>query len=348
MHVRLFDYHLPREFIAKRPIRPRDAARLLDITKSRSQDKFIRDLPTILNDNDLLVVNDTKVLQCRLSGKIKNTRIELTLHKRISNGCWAAFAKPARRIHQNDVIIFNNTMVADVVSKNGGEIILDFKCDDTEVLKLMKLHGRMPIPPYIKRIKSEGHEDDRQDYQSIFANRTGAIAAPTASLHFTSELLTLIKKRGIKVTNITLHVGAGTFLPVTKTNILEHNMHSEWAEITDQSIRKIKQTRASGGRIVAVGTTSLRVLETCALNGQLKPFTGETNLFITPGFKFNVVDMLLTNFHQPRSTLLMLVSAFAGRERILDAYNHAIKKKYRFFSYGDACLISRNNEEKTL
>ena len=183
MHVRLFDYHLPREFIAKRPIRPRDAARLLDITKSRSQDKFIRDLPTILNDIDLLVVNDTKVLQCRLSGKIKNTRIELTLHKRISNGCWAAFAKPARRIHQNDVIIFNNTMVADVVSKNGGEIILDFKCDDTEVLKLMKLHGRMPIPPYILK-KRGSSKEDFTNYQTVYASDEGSIAAPTAGLHF--------------------------------------------------------------------------------------------------------------------------------------------------------------------
>ena len=344
MRVDIFDYDLPVEKIATSPARPRDASRLLDLTGGKLADKTILDLPGIFQPNDLLVINDTRVIPSRLKGLRDSVKIEITLHKQIENGIWAAFARPAKRLKQGDKIVFNTTFKATVQSRNAGEVILDFQSDDQTILDELHKIGRMPLPPYIKRSEISKSELDQQDYQSIFAKRLGAVAAPTASLHFTPALLNEIKLQGVKQVNITLHVGAGTFLPVTASDSGDHKMHSEWAELTNDAISLIKETKKSGGRIIALGTTVLRVLESAALNGELQAFSGETDLFITPGFTFRVVDLLLTNFHQPRSTLIMLVAAFAGTNRILEAYEYAKNNGYRFLSYGDACLIENMNK----
>jgi S-adenosylmethionine:tRNA ribosyltransferase-isomerase len=344
MRVDIFDYDLPVEKIATSPARPRDASRLLDLTGGKLADKTILDLPGIFQPNDLLVINDTRVIPSRLNGLRDSVKIEITLHKQIENGIWAAFARPAKRLKQGDKIVFNSTFKATVQSRNAGEVILDFQSDDQTILDELHKIGRMPLPPYIKRSELSKSELDQQDYQSVFAKRLGAVAAPTASLHFTPALLNEIKLQGVKQVNITLHVGAGTFLPVTASDSGDHKMHSEWAELTNDAISLIKETKKSGGRIIALGTTVLRVLESAALNGELRAFSGETDLFITPGFTFRVVDLLLTNFHQPRSTLIMLVAAFAGTNRILEAYEYAKNNGYRFLSYGDACLIENMNK----
>ena len=344
MKVDIFDYDLPVEKIATSPARPRDASRLLDLTGGKLADKTILDLPDIFQPNDLLVINDTRVIPSRLKGVRESVKIEITLHKQIENGIWAAFARPAKRLKQGDKIVFNSTFKATVQSRKAGEVILDFQSDDQTILDELHKIGRMPLPPYIKRSELSKSELDQQDYQSIFAKRLGAVAAPTASLHFTPALLNEIKLQGVKQVNITLHVGAGTFLPVTASDSGDHKMHSEWAELTNDAISLIKETKKSGGRIIALGTTVLRVLESAALNGELQAFSGETDLFITPGFTFRVVDLLLTNFHQPRSTLIMLVAAFAGTNRILEAYEYAKNNGYRFLSYGDACLIENMNK----
>lgn len=344
MRVDIFDYDLPVEKIATSPARPRDASRLLDLTGGKLADKTILDLPGIFQPNDLLVINDTRVIPSRLNGLRDSVKIEITLHKQIENGIWAAFARPAKRLKQGDKIVFNSTFKATVQSRNAGEVILDFQSDDQTILDELHKIGRMPLPPYIKRSELSKSELDQQDYQSVFAKRLGAVAAPTASLHFTPALLNEIKLQGVKQVNITLHVGAGTFLPVTASDSDDHKMHSEWAELTNDAISLIKETKKSGGRIIALGTTVLRVLESAALNGELRAFSGETDLFITPGFTFRVVDLLLTNFHQPRSTLIMLVAAFAGTNRILEAYEYAKNNGYRFLSYGDACLIENMNK----
>ena len=344
MRVDIFDYDLPVEKIATSPARPRDASRLLDLTGGKLADKTILDLPGIFQPNDLLVINDTRVIPSRLKGLRDSVKIEITLHKQIENGIWAAFARPAKRLKQGDKIVFNSTFKATVQSRNAGEVILDFQSDDQTILDELHKIGSMPLPPYIKRSELSKSELDQQDYQSVFAKRLGAVAAPTASLHFTPALLNEIKLQGVKQVNITLHVGAGTFLPVTASDSDDHKMHSEWAELTNDAISLIKETKKSGGRIIALGTTVLRVLESAALNGQLRAFSGETDLFITPGFTFRVVDLLLTNFHQPRSTLIMLVAAFAGTNRILEAYEYAKNNGYRFLSYGDACLLENMNK----
>jgi len=344
MRVDIFDYDLPVEKIATSPARPRDASRLLDLTGGKLADKTILDLPGIFQPNDLLVINDTRVIPSRLKGLRDSVKIEITLHKQIENGIWAAFARPAKRLKQGDKIVFNSTFKATVQSRNAGEVILDFQSDHQTILDELHKIGRMPLPPYIKRSELSKSELDQQDYQSVFAKRLGAVAAPTASLHFTPALLNEIKLQGVKQVNITLHVGAGTFLPVTASDSDDHKMHSEWAELTNDAISLIKETKKSGGRIIALGTTVLRVLESAALNGELRAFSGETDLFITPGFTFRVVDLLLTNFHQPRSTLIMLVAAFAGTNRILEAYEYAKNNGYRFLSYGDACLLENMNK----
>ena len=344
MRVDIFDYDLPIEKIASSPARPRDSSRLLDLTAGKTADRTILDLPNILQPNDLLVINDTRVIPSSLNGFKNNAKIQINLHKHIENGVWAAFARPAKRLKRGDKIFFNNNFGATVRSREAAEVILDFETDDQVLLQELHTTGNMPLPPYIKRSTRSDIEADKTDYQSIFAKHPGAVAAPTASLHFTRSLINKIKMRGIKQTNVTLHVGAGTFLPVTVSDSVDHSMHSEWAELNNYSVSLIKKTKKNGGRIVALGTTALRVLETAAINGDLKTFNGETDLFITPGFTFNVVDLLITNFHQPRSTLLMLVAALAGTTRILEAYDHAKNNDYRFLSYGDACLIENMNK----
>jgi len=341
MKVDLFDFELPRERIAAHPAKPRDAARLLVVRRNGLEDRIVRELPDLLRPNDLLVVNDTKVIPARLTGKRGEATIEATLHKRVGSGCWAAFARPAKRLKEGDTVAFADSLLAIVVSKGeGGEVTLDFGRDDTSLLAALDTIGTMPLPPYIPREAPDA--SDRADYQTIFARAAGAVAAPTAGLHFTDGLLAALDARGIGRAVVTLHVGAGTFLPVKAEDTKDHRMHAEWGRVDADTVAAIERARAAGGRIVAVGTTSLRLIESAGDDGgQVRPFEGETDIFITPGYRFRAIDLLLTNFHLPRSTLFMLVSAFAGLERMKAAYAHAIASGYRFYSYGDACLLER-------
>lgn len=341
MKVDLFDFELPRELIAAHPARPRDAARLLVVRTDRIEDRIVHELPDMLRPGDLLVVNDTKVIPARLNGRRGEARIEATLHKRVGPGCWAAFARPAKRLKQGDIVAFGSDLAATVAAKGeGGEVTLDFSRDDASLLSALDEIGTMPLPPYIPRDAPEA--SDRADYQTIFARDAGAVAAPTAGLHFTDRLLAALDARGIGRATVTLHVGAGTFLPVKAEDTEDHRMHAEWGRVGEDTVAAIEKARAAGGRVVAVGTTALRLLESAAdEDGRVRPFEGETDVFITPGYRFRVVDLLLTNFHLPRSTLFMLVSAFSGLERMKAAYAHAIASGYRFYSYGDACLLER-------
>jgi S-adenosylmethionine:tRNA ribosyltransferase-isomerase len=335
-----FDFELPEDLIATAPARPRDAARLLDVGPPPI-DRRIRDLPDLLEPGDVLVVNDTRVLPARLDGLRGGASVEVTLHKREAAGVWRAFARPAKRLHNGDVIAFGPRFSAEVVGKAPeGDLVLRFAEDDAGLLRQLEAHGRMPLPPYIKRPTGSR---DADDYQTVFANRAGAVAAPTAGLHFTPNLLHALAARGVALVTLTLHVGAGTFLPVRVENVREHRMHAEYGEIGAPAAARIAAARAAGGRVVAVGTTSVRLLETAASeDGTLAPFAGETDIFITPGYRFKIVDLLLTNFHLPKSTLFMLVCAFAGTDRMRGAYAHAIAAGYRFYSYGDACLLRRS------
>jgi S-adenosylmethionine:tRNA ribosyltransferase-isomerase len=343
MRLSDFDFDLPRELIAEHPARPREAARLLVVPGAGSfEDRGVRDLPALLRAGDLLVLNDTRVIPARLRGKRGDAAIEVTLHKAEGAGRWRAFARPAKRLKAGQRIAFAPEFSAIVAEKNeAGEVLLDFGVGDAALLALLERHGEMPLPPYIKRPK-HGDAGDRADYQTVYAAREGAVAAPTAGLHFTPGLFAQLEARGVKRTFVTLHVGAGTFLPVKTEDVAKHVMHAEWGEVSAASAAAIAETRARGGRIVAVGTTSLRLLESAAGDdGAVGAWSGETRLFITPGYRFRTADMLLTNFHLPRSTLFMLVAAFAGLGRMKAAYAHAIARRYRFFSYGDACLLER-------
>lgn len=342
MRVDLFDFELPDDRIATEPARPRDAARLLDLTGGGTADRIVRELPDLLQPGDLLVSNDTRVIPARLRGKRGEAKIEVTLHKREGENAWLAFARPAKKLKLGDRIDFADGFSAIVSAKGeAGEVALVFDAAGADLMAALHAHGEIPLPPYIRR-SGGASEEDRADYQTIFADREGAVAAPTAGLHFTPELLERLDARGVRRTTITLHVGAGTFLPVKVEDTDDHHMHTEWYEIPETAARAIAETRARGGRIVAVGTTSLRTLEAAARpDGAVPAGAAETDLFITPGYAFRAIDLLLTNFHLPRSTLLMLVSAFAGRERMLEAYAHAIASGYRFYSYGDASLLER-------
>jgi len=342
--VDLFDFDLPKRFIADRPASPRDSARLLDLTGDGFADRVVRDLPELLQPGDLLIGNNTKVIPARLDGLRGEVRIEVTLHMRTADDEWLVFAKPGKRLKEGNRIDFADGFSAAVAEKrDGGEIRLRFNCGGEELFQWLEKAGRMPLPPYIQRKRDdELTASDRADYQTVYARHEGAVAAPTAGLHFTDELFQSLEKRGVGFETVTLHVGAGTFLPVKTDDTEDHKMHAEWGTISQETVNKINTTRLAGGRIVAVGTTSLRLLESAATApGEIHPFTGETDIFITPGYSFKIVDLLLTNFHLPRSTLFMLVSAFAGRERMLAAYEHAKAQNYRFYSYGDACLLKK-------
>jgi S-adenosylmethionine:tRNA ribosyltransferase-isomerase len=344
MRLSDFDFALPRDLIAEHPARPRDASRLLIVPAGTGAfaDRAIRDLPALLRPGDLLVLNDTRVIPARLSGRRGEAAIEVTLHKAESGGRWRAFARPAKRLKAGQRIAFAPDFSALVAEKGAaGEVLLDFGVGDAALVALLERHGEMPLPPYIKRPKG-GSAADRADYQTVFAAREGAVAAPTAGLHFTPDLFTALEARGVERTFVTLHVGAGTFLPVKTEDVAKHVMHAEWGEVPAESAAAIAAARSRGGRIVAVGTTSLRLLESAADgHGTVRAWRGETRLFITPGYIVRTADMLLTNFHLPRSTLFMLVAAFAGLDRMKAAYAHAIALRYRFFSYGDACLLER-------
>ncbi len=339
MRVDAFDFDLPRALIADRPVTPRDAARLLEVGETL-RDGMVRDLPGRLRPGDILVFNDTRVIPARLAGKRGTANVEATLHKRVAEDRWRAFARPARKLRPGDAIEFAPGFSAEVLAKGeAGEVELRFDRSGPALMEALQRWGRVPLPPYIKR---PADERDRVDYQTVFAREDGAVAAPTAGLHFTPELLAALDARGVLRTTVTLHVGAGTFLPVKVEDTRDHVMHAEIGEIGAAAAEAINRVRAAGGRVVAVGTTSLRLLETVADDsGRLSPFSGETTLFVTPGYRFKIVDLLLTNFHLPRSTLFMLVSAFAGLERMQAAYAHAKEKAYRFYSYGDCCLLHR-------
>jgi S-adenosylmethionine:tRNA ribosyltransferase-isomerase len=339
MKVSDFDFDLPSQLIADRPAVPRDSARLLEVA-DRLGDHIVRLLPALLRPGDLLVFNDTRVIPARLFGRRGAAGVEVTLHKRMAAERWRAFARPARKLKPGDAIAFDGGLSATVAGKGeGGEVELAFDRGGAELMAALAAVGRMPLPPYIKR-PGGADERDRSDYQTIFAARDGAVAAPTAGLHFTPALLAALEERGVARVAVTLHVGAGTFLPVKAEDTGDHVMHAEMGEIDAAAAGAIDRARAAGGRIVAVGTTSLRLLETASdESGRIRPFSGDTNLFITPGYRFKAVDLLLTNFHLPRSTLFMLVCAFAGLDRMKAAYQHAKAAGYRFYSYGDCCLL---------
>jgi len=343
MRVSDFDFDLPKSLIAQKPCVPRDAARLLRVNEFLT-DAVITDLPRLLNPGDVLVFNDTKVIPSRLVGKNMKSRISVTLHKEDPSGNWWAFAKPARRLETGDTIEFATNFSAKIIEKrDNGEILLLFKGRRENTINALNTLGVMPLPPYIKRPDS-GSADDFADYQTIFASRSGAVAAPTAGLHFTNKLMADFKKRGILTAFITLHVGAGTFLPIRTVDTDQHKMHLEWGKIDQKTTEIINRARKLGGKVIPVGSTSLRLLETAANDeGMIEPFIGETNIFIKPGYRFKIADKMITNFHLPKSTLFMLVAAFSGLKRIREAYYHAIREHYRFFSYGDACLLERRD-----
>ncbi len=334
-----FDFDLPRGRIAQHPVAPRDAARLLVVGPALS-DHSVRDLPELLAPGDLLVVNDTRVLATRLFGRRGEARVEVTLHKAEGPGPWRAFARPARRLRPGDRVAFAEGLDARVAAKGeGGEVTLDFDRSEAALFAALERHGAMPLPPYIRR-ESGPDPRDRADYQTLFAERAGAVAAPTAGLHFTAPLVRALATRGVGRVAVTLHVGAGTFLPVKTVDPRDHEIHAEVAQLSQTAAETINRTRAAGGRVIAVGTTVLRLLESAAgAGGCVAPFAGETRLFILPGARLRAADLLLTNFHLPRSTLFMLVCAFAGTARMKAAYAHAVAAGYRFYSYGDACLL---------
>ncbi len=344
MQVDDFDFDLPESLIALRPAQPRDTARLLHIPAAADRaDKSVRDLPQLLRAGDALVVNTTKVIPARLIGTRLRTggagaKIEITLTERLGPVDWRCFMKPAKKVTDGDIIDFNGVSAVVSGRKEGeARLVFDLPPDAMET-SLAEL-GTMPLPPYIQR-PDGSTEADSEDYQTMFAASAGAVAAPTAGLHFTPRLMTALEAAGVGLAKVTLHVGAGTFLPVTVEDIADHRMHAEWGRIPAETAARINATRQAGGRIVAVGTTSLRILEAChAATGRVQEFAAETDIFITPGYEFGAVDMLLTNFHLPKSTLMMLVSAFAGMDPIRAAYAHALDRGYRFFSYGDACLL---------
>jgi S-adenosylmethionine:tRNA ribosyltransferase-isomerase len=339
MRVSDFDFDLPAERIALRPARPREAARLLLVRGAEIADRTVLDLPELLEPGDVLVFNDTKVIPAQLEGRRGDASVGATLHKREGPREWQAFLRNAKRARVGDTIDFGERVTASVVEKaDHGSALLPFHGDEPVEL-LLERAGRMPLPPYIAS-KREVDERDRSDYQTMFAREEGAVAAPTAALHFTASLLEALDARGIGRETLTLHVGAGTFLPVKSEKIEEHQMHAEWGRIDAATAERLNEVRQSGGRLIAVGTTSLRLLESAARDdGIIRPFEGDTAIFITPGYRFKAIDGLITNFHLPRSTLFMLVSALMGLDVMKSAYAHAIAAGYRFYSYGDASLL---------
>ncbi len=339
MRVDLFDFDLPSDRIALRPARPRDSARLLLVDDERIFDRQVLELPELLRPGDVLLFNDTKVIPAQLEGRRGDARVGVTLHKRDGPRSWWAFVRNARRLRIGDRIDFDEGVAASAVERGeDGSVLVQFHGDEP-VEMLIERAGRMPLPPYIAS-KRPADEADREDYQTLFAREEGAVAAPTAALHFTGRLLEALDARGVLRETVTLHVGAGTFLPVKADDTSAHRMHSEWGRIDADTADRLNSARRAGGRLIAVGTTSLRLIESAAREGgTIEPFEGDTAIFITPGYKFKAVDGLMTNFHLPRSTLFMLVSALMGLDVMQAAYARAIEAGYRFYSYGDASLL---------
>ena len=355
MRVDQFDFDLPEDRIALYPAEERDGSRLLHVGAAGLNDRHIKDLPTLLRAGDILVLNDTRVLPAQLTGERAAraeggggaVTIDCTLHKKItgSNDAarWLGFARPAKRLREGDVIDFGQGLTASVMGRHDAEVDLQFNVAEENFERALEAVGVPPLPPYIARKRPVGPED-LATYQTVYADEAGSVAAPTAGLHFTDDLLAAVEAKNVAVEKVTLHVGAGTFLPVSVDETADHKMHAEFGSISAESAARINEARKNGGRIIAVGTTSLRLLESAADDkGVVHPFSRETDIFITPGYRFKAVDMLLTNFHLPRSTLFMLVCALAGFEEMQHAYQHAIENEYRFYSYGDACLLERQS-----
>jgi S-adenosylmethionine:tRNA ribosyltransferase-isomerase len=356
MRTDLFDFDLPPDRIALRPVSPRDTARLLVVRPAAPpmlEDRTVGDLPELLRAGDAIVVNDTKVIAARLVGRrisrAPEAKIEATLIRRLDGSRWQAFVRPAKRLESGDVVRFGaegkvcflEQLDATVEARSAGEVTLSFAFHGPVLDQAIAERGDMPLPPYIAS-KRPPDEQDRSDYQTLFAREEGSVAAPTAGLHFTDALLSRLRERGIALHKVTLHVGPGTFLPVHADDTDAHQMHAEFGTIDAQTAQALNAVRQSGGRIVAVGSTALRLLETAArADGALQAYSGDTALFITPGYRFRIVNVLMTNFHLPRSTLFMLVAAFSGLDTMRAAYAHAIAANYRFYSYGDACLLFR-------
>lgn len=360
MKVDIFDFELPRELIAAQPVTPRHASRLLDLSvEGKISDRHFCDLPDVLQEGDILVCNDTRVIPARLYGQRGEALVEVTLYHPVDGLSWWAFIKNAKRLKAGDVVAFYNdkTAAADspfsatVLEKDVEDgVLLKFNCDSGKLTEYLEEFGFMPLPPYIKRDRpgkdSIWHKfDDKENYQTVYARHDGAVAAPTAGLHFTPDVLERLKEKGVRQVFVTLHVGAGTFLPVKAEDTENHKMHAEYGIITQETADIINQAKRQGKRIVAVGTTSLRLLESAAdEEGIIRPFAEETSIFITPGYKFRAIDLLITNFHLPKSTLFMLVCAVAGIETMQKAYAHAIAEKYRFYSYGDSSILKCVNK----
>ena len=359
MRVDLFDFELDKELIAKRPATPRDSSRLLDLTDENIiKDRHFFDLPDILHQGDVLIFNDTKVIPARLYGKKGEAEVEVTLYHPENGKTWWSFIKNSKRLHPNDIISFytgeisadESDFKAKVIEKNSEDgVLLEFLCAVDKLSKMLEKYGLMPLPPYIKRDKPTtglwNKYNDKEDYQTVYAKYEGAVAAPTAGLHFTDEVLQKLDQKGVTKVFLTLHVGAGTFLPVKTDNTEDHKMHAEFGIISEEACKIINKAKKEGRRIIAVGTTSVRLLESAAdEKGILHPFYGETSIFITPGYKFKIIDYIITNFHLPKSTLFMLICAIAGTERMKQAYQHAIKNKYRFYSYGDSSILKCVNK----
>lgn len=338
MKTSLFDFHLPESLIAQHPVTPRDAARLL-VVKDDLRIAHVRDLPDHLTAGDIVVFNNSKVIPARLFGQVGDKQVEILLHRRLSPTRWQVFARPGKKLKIGGEIVFPGEMRATVEAKlESGEAVLQFAATDEDFVQFLYTHGQMPLPPYIAR-EDKPDAEDAERYQTIYAGPEGSVAAPTAGLHFTDDLLKRLEQKGVQFAYVTLHVGAGTFQPVKVEDTTEHKMHSEWGEVPKETADMLN---GRTGRILCVGTTSLRLLESAAdADGLLRPWSGDTDIFITPGYRFKTADMLLTNFHLPKSTLFMLVSAFAGLERMQAAYARAISETLRFYSYGDATLLYR-------
>lgn len=348
MQLSDFDFDLPEELIATRPARPRTSARLLVAEGDAIRDLHVRDLVGLLGPGDRLILNNTRVIPARLEGTRTRdgaapgegvARVEVTLLEPRPEGAWLALARPARKLRPDDVIRFSAALTARVAAREAGEVVLAFNLQGADFDAALAEAGAMPLPPYIAARRAADAQD-RDDYQTVFARHSGAVAAPTASLHFDAELLEALRDRGVAFTEVTLHVGAGTFLPVKVEDVTTHRMHSEWGEVTEAAAAQINATRAAGGRIIPVGTTALRLIESAAAeDGRVQPWRGTTDIFIYPGYRFRITDALMTNFHLPKSTLMMLVSALMGKDRVDRIYAHAVAGRYRFFSYGDASLL---------
>ncbi len=346
MQLADFDFDLPERLIATRPARPRTAARLLVAEGARIVDARVADIGSWLRPGDRLVLNDTRVIPARLSGTRTRqgaggpieARIEATLLEPRADGTWSAMVRPLKRLRAGETVQFGAGLAAQCTGKAEGLAALRFNLSGAQFDAALDAAGAMPLPPYIAARRAADAQD-REDYQTVFARRAGAVAAPTASLHFDRPLLDALAGRGVDFTHVTLHVGAGTFLPVKVEDVRQHRMHAEWGEVSERAAAEIADTRAQGGRVIPVGTTALRLIETAARDGAIAPWRGDTDIFIYPGFCFRATDALMTNFHLPRSTLLMLVSALMGQERIRRIYAHAVAAEYRFFSYGDASLL---------